>query len=458
MGVDQILAVRPADAGALRHAARASLVSRHAERLPVGRDLLASLPWAVARGGAALAVTFVVALRAGRHAVVDVAWGLAFALVAVVVVRRLRGRRRRTAPAPACVGLTALWGLRLARPHRAAQRAARARTRATRRCWRSATAAGTWYALAHVYLLQAACCWFVSLPVQVACSPPAPAGCARRGSASRSGRSGCSSRRSATAQLQPFRADPANQGKVIDSGLWRYTRHPNYFGDACVWWGLFLVGRRALARRRSPSLSPLVMTYLLANGTGKPLLEKQHGAAAARLRRLRPPHQRLLPAAPQEARAQGTDVLGHGDTVPDFELSDQDGTPRRLSHLLQEGPVVLFWYPYAMHHGCTKESCHFRDLHGEFTALGAQPVGISLDPVAKQKEFARRTAHYPLLSDEGGTVADQFGVRRKKVTPVKRATFVIGQDRTVLAALKNERSMTAHADEALAALRTARAL
>ena len=57
-----------------------------------------------------------------------------------------------------------------------------------------------------------------------------------------------------------------------------------------------------------------------------------------------------------------------GDQVPDFELPDQTGTPRRLSTLLADGPVVLFFYPAAMTYGCTKESCHFRDLASEFAA------------------------------------------------------------------------------------------
>ena len=152
-------------------------------------------------------------------------------------------------------------------------------------------------------------------------------------------------------------------------------------------------------------------------------------------------------------------VLSTGDTVPDFELPDETGTMRRLGALLQDGPVALFWYPVASSGGCTAEACHFRDLAGEFAELGAQRVGISTDPVDAQAEFVRGSGlDYPLLSDADGAVAEQLGVRRKwlKAAPVKRATFVIGQDRTVLAALKNERSMTAHADEALAALRTAR--
>ena len=100
--------------------------------------------------------------------------------------------------------------------------------------------------------------------------------------------------------------------------------------------------------------------------------------------------------------------------VPDFELPDQDGTPRTLAGLLADGPVVLFFYPAAMTAGCTKESCHFRDLAAEFAELGAQRVGISTDAVAKQKEFADKHGFdYPLLSDVDGTVARIFGVKRR---------------------------------------------
>ena len=75
------------------------------------------------------------------------------------------------------------------------------------------------------------------------------------------------------AQLRRFRADPANAGKVLDRGLWRYTRHPNYFGDACLWWGLYLLACSTWAGAATV-LSPVAMTYTLARGTGKPLLEK----------------------------------------------------------------------------------------------------------------------------------------------------------------------------------------
>jgi peroxiredoxin Q/BCP len=147
-----------------------------------------------------------------------------------------------------------------------------------------------------------------------------------------------------------------------------------------------------------------------------------------------------------------------GDEVPDFELPDQDGTPRRLSTLLADGPVVLFFYPAAMTSGCTREACHFRDLASEFAAAGVQRVGISRDSVARQKQFAdRHSFDYPLLSDESGAVAKVFGVRRGRIgerlgAPVKRWTFAIGGNRTVVAAIHSELNMDTHADQALAAL------
>jgi peroxiredoxin Q/BCP len=147
-------------------------------------------------------------------------------------------------------------------------------------------------------------------------------------------------------------------------------------------------------------------------------------------------------------------TLAAGAQAPDFELPDQDGRLVRLSEQLQDGPVVLFFYPIAMTPGCTKEACHFRDLAVDFKEVGAQRLGISTDPVAKQREFSETHGFdYPLLSDESGEVAAAFGVRRRLVTPVKRATFVIDSDRTVLAVVASELNMDVHADRALAALR-----
>ena len=144
-----------------------------------------------------------------------------------------------------------------------------------------------------------------------------------------------------------------------------------------------------------------------------------------------------------------------GDMVDDFELPDENGEPQRLSGLLAEGPVVLFFYPGAMTYGCTKESCHFRDMKAEFAAVGARRVGISTDPVAKQKQFSEKHSFdYPLLSDVDGSVARSLGVKRSfGPIPVKRATFVIDTDRSLLEVIHSEFSMSAHADRALEVLR-----
>jgi thioredoxin-dependent peroxiredoxin len=149
-------------------------------------------------------------------------------------------------------------------------------------------------------------------------------------------------------------------------------------------------------------------------------------------------------------------MLATGDTAPEFTLPDQTGASVSLSSLLEQGPVVLFFYPRAMTTGCTKESCHFRDLAGEFSAVGAQRIGISADKVDKQAAFdAKHNLGYPLLSDPDRSVASAFGVKRPGPLMNKRATFVIGTDRTVLAAISSEMNMDVHADKALEALRAA---
>ncbi|MGN6129904.1 MAG: peroxiredoxin [Nocardioidaceae bacterium] len=148
-------------------------------------------------------------------------------------------------------------------------------------------------------------------------------------------------------------------------------------------------------------------------------------------------------------------TLAQGATAPDFELPDQDWKTVRLRELLLDGPVVLFFYPAAMTPGCTKESCHFRDLAAEFAAVGARRVGISADPVERQRQFAEQHGFdYPLLSDVDGQVATAYGVRRRLLTPVKRATFVIGEDGVVQAVLASELNMNVHADKALEVLRS----
>jgi peroxiredoxin Q/BCP len=167
-----------------------------------------------------------------------------------------------------------------------------------------------------------------------------------------------------------------------------------------------------------------------------------------------------------------------GDKAPDFTLYDHTGRPRTLSALLSKGPVVLFFFPLASSPICTAQACHFRDLSSEFATMGAQRVGISTDTVDRQAHFAQqRSFDYPLLSDADGVVSELFGVRRGRLAklrrsvvarqaarhsrhtrrrgllarllPVRRTTFVIDTDRTVLKVVSSEVRASVHADQTL---------
>ena len=142
-----------------------------------------------------------------------------------------------------------------------------------------------------------------------------------------------------------------------------------------------------------------------------------------------------------------------GDIAPDFTAPDQNGAEVTLSEVLEDGPVVLFFYPKAFTPGCTAESCHFRDLASAFAEVGAQRVGISADDVATQAKFDE---HYrleiPLLSDPDRTIARAYGVRRPGILQNKRQTFVIGQDGRIVEVIGSEFNMDMHADAALNAL------
>jgi peroxiredoxin Q/BCP len=167
-----------------------------------------------------------------------------------------------------------------------------------------------------------------------------------------------------------------------------------------------------------------------------------------------------------------------GDKAPNFTLCDHTGRARTLSALLADGPVVLFFFPLASSPICTAQACHFRDLSNEFARAGAQRVGISTDTVDRQAHFAQqRSFDYPLLSDADGVVSELFGVRRgrfaklrksvvareaarhsrhtrrrgllARLLPVRRTTFVIDTDRTVLEVVSNEVRASVHADQTL---------
>ncbi|WP_121751275.1 DUF1295 domain-containing protein [Streptomyces sp. E2N166] len=231
----------------------------------------ANLAWAAGAAAAVMLITFTVAIRQGVHRIVDVAWGLGFAAVAGVTcwVAAEGDTARRLLVA----ALTVVWGLRLA-THIA--RRGRGHGEDPRYDALLAKAPGNrdLYALRAVYLLQGTLVWLVSLPVQAASYGPGPmTALAWAGAAVWA--TGMFFEAVGDAQLARFKADPANRGRIMDHGLWSWTRHPNYFGDFLVWWGLFLIACDAGGPAAAVSVvSPLVMTYLLIAGSGKRLLER----------------------------------------------------------------------------------------------------------------------------------------------------------------------------------------
>ena len=104
-------------------------------------------------------------------------------------------------------------------------------------------------------------------------------------------------------QLASFKKDPDNKGKIMDRGLWRYTRHPNYFGDACVWWGIWIVAASSWAGVAT-IIGPIAMTLFLTRVTGRCAQREGHAREQARLRRVRAAHQRVHPDAAEEDRGR----------------------------------------------------------------------------------------------------------------------------------------------------------
>lgn len=202
--------------------------------------------------------------------IVDIFWGLGFVAVGVSTFAASGGAD--SARSGLLVALAITWGLRLAIYlfRRNAGHGEDPRYAAMRRHWGARFA---WVSLFTVFVFQGVAMWIVSLPLQlgqVAHGGPL-------GPLDFAGAALCALGLAFEAigdhQLARFRADPDNAGRVLDSGLWRYTRHPNYFGDFCVWWGLYAIavgaphGVWALP-------GPLLMSFLLMRVSGVPMLER----------------------------------------------------------------------------------------------------------------------------------------------------------------------------------------
>ncbi len=203
--------------------------------------------------------------------IIDRFWGAGFILVGAT---GLWQAETITSHHALLVGLVTLWGARLSL-HLTWRNWGTGEDYRYRAMREKHGRAFVWKSLFSVFLLQAFLTWFISLPLQwTFVSPvegPLPP-LALAGTAIFA--IGFLFEGIGDWQLARFKANPENAGKVMDQGLWHYTRHPNYFGDAVLWWGLYLSALPAPGTIYT-FLSPVVMTLFLMKVSGVPLLEKR---------------------------------------------------------------------------------------------------------------------------------------------------------------------------------------
>ena len=206
--------------------------------------------------------------------VMDSFWAIGLALMAVITYPQTAGAEDRRL---VLIALSGLWGLRLGiylfwrwRTHGPDRRYVRMLDKA-----KDAGQSWAWASLTKVFLTQAPMLWLVALPVQLGQVDQTPA---TLGPVAYVGIAlalvGILFETIGDAQLTRFRGDPANKEKVLDTGLWRYTRHPNYFGDACVWWGLYLIAAETMTGLWAIP-GPLILTWTLIKWSGAPTLERK---------------------------------------------------------------------------------------------------------------------------------------------------------------------------------------
>jgi steroid 5-alpha reductase family enzyme len=217
-----------------------------------------------------LTLVWLLSVRLRDVSIVDVCWGLGFVLLAWLYAL---GAPAPTPRAWMVAGLVTVWGVRLAvhifrRNHGKGEDPRYQAMRAT------VGPAFWWRSLFRVFWLQGVILWFIALPLYFAARAPEPAALT---TVDLVGLGvfvvGFLFESVGDYQLERFKADRANRGRVLDSGLWRYTRHPNYFGDATLWWGLYVIAASTPGGWLT-ALSPAVMTLLLMRVSGVTLLEK----------------------------------------------------------------------------------------------------------------------------------------------------------------------------------------
>lgn len=214
---------------------------------------------------------WVIALKLKDVSFIDGVWGLGMVLLAGATFLQTDGDPLRKG---LLTGLCAVWGIRLG-VHLLKRWRAHGPDRRYQALLKSRANKGQGFApasLMFVFLPQAVLLWLTCLPVQLGqvAATPAVGWIGWTGAAL--ALFGIVFETMADAQLSAFKRDPDSKGKVLDTGLWRYTRHPNYFGDACVWWGLWLVAAETLPGLFA-ILGPIFLTFTLTKWSGAPTTE-----------------------------------------------------------------------------------------------------------------------------------------------------------------------------------------
>jgi len=222
-----------------------------------------------------MTVWFVAALLRKRNDIADVAWGLGFVLTGLVSLAAAGEYAPRGLLA---TGLVAIWGVRLALHIflRNRGKGEDPRYRKWREEW------GRWFlprSFLQVFMLQGALLVLVATPLIFVNAAPASPLSWIDGLGALVWLAGFFFETVGDLQLSRFLRDPANRGKLMTGGLWRYTRHPNYFGEVTLWWGIWLLAA-AVPNGWATVIGPLAITFLILKVSGIPMLEERYEGRA----------------------------------------------------------------------------------------------------------------------------------------------------------------------------------
>jgi steroid 5-alpha reductase family enzyme len=218
-----------------------------------------------------MTLLWLLSLALRNSSIVDIFWGTGFVIVSWVAYAV--GHDGDPARKLLLAGLVSLWGLRLSLYILWRNRGKPEDFRYAQ--WRRENGTSWWWiSFFKVFVLQGVLLWIISAPLVATQVSPTPG---RLGVLETLGvliwAIGFFFEATGDWQLARFKADPANRGRLMDQGVWRYTRHPNYFGDAAQWWGFYLFAA-ATGWGALTVFSPLLMTFLLVRVSGVGLLEK----------------------------------------------------------------------------------------------------------------------------------------------------------------------------------------